>query len=330
MSVNPNIWPIYSFVQDSSVTDSNAIYPDAEINLPLSSWNNLKCQVQIDGSGPLSFIGGVGGSTSLIYLTPVDPDWTCTYNVESLGVTTPHFPSHTHHPVIYDLAAIYDTGAASPYVYIYFNLPNDGGDMDTTTTANNTISVPIGSCFKFALVWDVISPLGTHIARYYYGCTNLFRRIPADSSYTSVVSFSNLSDAFGYHNSGPIAIQPVNAIELPVYLRDPELASEQKIYTRSDGSNQVLYQRKDEVYTLETDTMPYLWHKALDIALSHDSVSIQSPNTTAFDPLNAATQFVKKENYQIEYNKAPFSNRGKGTCKLTNADPIHLINNNCA
>jgi hypothetical protein len=108
------------------------------------------------------------------------------------------------------------------------------------------------------------------------------------------------------------------------------MENEQKVYTRSDGSILKLYERKEEVYTLETDLLPYAWHKALDIALSHDNVIITNPNAASFDPLNTATQFVKKDNYEIEYNQAPLSALGKGTCKLSNASPIHLINNNCS
>jgi hypothetical protein len=108
------------------------------------------------------------------------------------------------------------------------------------------------------------------------------------------------------------------------------MENDQKVYTRSDGTIVKLFERKEEAYTLETDLIPYAWHKALDIALSHDTVTIANPNASSFDPVNTATQFIKKDNYEIEYMKAPFTSYGKGFCKLLNADPIHLINNNCA
>jgi hypothetical protein len=332
MSVLPNIWPKYSFVQDSAVVTSNGIYPDKALNLPLSSWANLKCQVQVDGTEPLLILGAGPGSYSEIYLTPVAPDFPCSYDIESL--LSGGF-SHTHHGAIVDLFGIYDTGT-SPYLYLYFDFPNDGGNMDDMTTGNNTIAVPVGSCFKFALVWDVYDSSHVHVWRFYYGCTNLFRRTAPGDSYTSVIAYANAtgsglsdpSDAFDFHYTGP-NLTMGNVVELPCYLRDPTMPTSQKIYTRSDGSNVVLYQRKDEQYTLETDLLPYLWHKALDVALSHDYVAIYTPNANAFDPLNTATQFVKKDNYEIEYMKAPFSSLGKGSCKLLNAGPIHLINNNC-
>jgi hypothetical protein len=331
MSVQPNIWPRYSFVQDSGINSAADCYPDPKLCLPLSSWVNLVCQVQVDATNPLALLAFESGSTSNIYLTPVAPDFPCSYNVEtSIGGF-----SNTHYPVIADFFESYDTGSASPYVYIYFDYPMDSGSMDDVTTINNTIAVPPGTCFKFALVWDVLAADSSLLERNYYGCTSLFRRTPIDDPYTSVIAYvnataalTNPSDAFDFHYTGPHTIAP-NRIELPCYLRDPTMPSDQKIYTRSDGSNIVLFQRKDEQYTLETDLLPYSWHKALDIALSHDYVTISTPNAAAFDPLNTATQFIKKDNYEIEYMKAPFSSFGKGTCKLLNADPIHLINNNC-
>ena len=48
MSVAPNIWPRYSFVQDSSTDGAADCYPDPKLCLPLSSWRNLACQVQVD------------------------------------------------------------------------------------------------------------------------------------------------------------------------------------------------------------------------------------------------------------------------------------------
>lgn len=326
MSINPNIWPKYSFVQDSSVSGDTSCYPDPALCLPLSSWNNLSCQVLVDATQPnLVLAASIGGVYSLIYLTPVAPDFACSYDQEFVGTGF----SHVHHPVISDAFGIFDTGPTINSAYIYFDTTYGVGDMDLTTTTNNTISVPMGSCFKFALVWDIYSPTNVLTFRFYFGCTNMFRRTAADDSYTSVVRYVSPSDVFDFHYTGPHITMPYNSIELPLYLRDPVMANDQKVYTKSDGSLVKLYERKEEVYTLETDLLPYAWHKALDVGLSHDSVIITNANAASFDPLNTATQFVKKENYEIEYNKAPLSAFGKGSCKLSNANPIHMINNNC-
>ena len=337
MSVAPNIWPRYSFVQDSGTDAMADCYPDPKLCLPLSSWKNLACQVQVDATVPLSVLAFFSDSYSSIYLTPVAPDFACSYVIESSYGSG---YSHTHFPAIGDYFSIYDT-RTSPYVSLYLELPYGSGNMDDVTTSNNTIAVPIGSCFKFALVWDVYNSAGSLIFRSYYGCTNCFTRTNPNECYTSVLAYTNAevhddnptdlinpSDAFDFHYTGTIT--PYNIVELPFYLRDPTMPTDEKIYTRSDGSNIVLYQRKDEQYTLETDLIPYFWHKNIDIALSHDTVYISNPNASSFDPLNAASRFVRKGNYEIEYMKAPFSSFGKGSCKLLNAEPIHLINNNCS
>jgi hypothetical protein len=324
MSIAPNIWPKYSFVQDSSADAASSAYPDPALCLPLSSWTNLQCQVLIDATDPMLEIAASPGVTSKIYLTPVAPDFPCRYDVEVVGLGF----SHTHHPVVVDFFSIYDTGPTPGSVYVYLDVPNDSGDMNMTTTANNSIAMPVGACFKFALIWDLYTAGGTLAWRNYFGCTNMFRRTAVNDPYTSVLRYTSTGDVFDFHYSSG-TFTPYNSIELPVYLRDPVMENEQKVYTRSDGSLVKLYERKEEVYTLETDLIPYSWHKALDIALSHDVVQITNPNASSFDPLNTATQFVKKENYEIEYNKAPLSAFGKGSCKLSNADAIHLVNNNC-
>jgi hypothetical protein len=279
----------------------------------------------MDGTEPLLLLAANAGATSRIYLSPVATDFIYTGYGGYSGtgsVGTMHL-----HPVISVHSAVYDT-ATSPYLYLYFNAPADGGDMDLTTSANNTIAITVGTCFRFSLVWDVVDTTGVLLYRYFFGCTNSFVRMAADQCYTSVLGYTNAADSFDFHYSGPDVIA-TNYIELPFYLRDPSLPTDQKIYTRSDGSNVVLYQRKDEQYTLETDLLPYTWHRALDVALAHDTVYITSGTSGSFDPLHTATPFVRKENYEIEYMKAPLSAFGKGTCTLLNADPVHLINNNC-
>lgn len=189
-------------------------------------------------------------------------------------------------------------------------------------------TIEVGQCFKLQLIYEHLDGPGGNVLyrQFIDGCTNCFIRTVPDECYTSVISYRNPTDTFGftYFNTSTF-----NIIELPVYLRDPVMENDQKVYTKSDGSVVKLYERKEEKYTLETDLMPYIWHKALDIALSHDTVTITNPNASSFDPVNTATQFVKSDNYQIEYMKAPLSSLGKGTCKLINATPVNLINNNC-
>jgi hypothetical protein len=241
--------------------------------------------------------------------------------------------------------------------------------------------VDMGECFKLMLMYVPINTdSGTRAVgdTVFIGFTNSFQRIDTSACFTSVLTYSNNSNAFDFQY---LWGKP-NVVELPMYLRDPKMENDQKVYTKSDGTLVKLYERKEEVYTLETDLMPYAWHKALDIALSQDNVAIQNNNASNFDPIgtslisavatnvnggtttiaiddetgyeidtipsivtypatggttttvttisaNNAINFIKKESYEIEYQKAPLSALGKGTCKLSNAQPVNLINNNC-
>jgi len=321
----PNQYPPYSFVQDTSIDSASDCYTDPQMYLPLSSWNNLACQVTIpDVSAATSYLSFVPGGYAQMYLAPVPLDFDCTLVFADPDNPTTANPVYHHHAAIYCILAGYSgTGAT-----LNFDYGNDSGDMDLTTATNNIIALPVGTCFKFAIVWDIYTASNVFIFRFYFGCTNAFKRINPNECYTSVLLYNNPSDAFGFQYTG-LPITLYNVVELPMYLRDPVMENDQKVYTKSNGDIVKLYERKEEIFTLETDLIPYRWHKNLDVALSHDTVYINNPNAASFDPLNTAFYFAKKENYAIEYEKAPLSSFGKGTCKLSNATPVSLINNNC-
>ena len=328
-------YPRYSFVQAG--TTQPGCYPDPAACLPLSANTNIRCQVTISGI-PLEY--AFSRLVSEPYLAVVPPDWSCDYMSIYMGKEQPG-----KNPFSNPLSAFVQSSAPQ-----WLTLPtvNEGGtaklffdipvkDFDALTEKNNTFAPAVGECFKLAIVWDYMQPNeGNQYVPYIitervvFGCTNCFIRIDPAECYTSVLTYANPkgNDAFDFDYSTEPGYQ--NVVELPMYLRDPTMQNEQKVYTRSDGSLVKLFERKEEVYELETELMPYVWHKALDVALSHDQIFISNANVASFDPINTATQFVKKENYEIEYMKAPLSSLGKGHCKLSNADPIHLINNNCA
>jgi hypothetical protein len=212
--------------------------------------------------------------------------------------------------------------------------PNDFSDLtvddNTWVPENSGNALSYVSSMRYCVSSRAIKSIPYRIQM---GCTGCFRRITPDSCYTSVLTYSCPDDTFDFTYqipNGSSTITTVNTVELPIYLRDPVMNDDTKVYTRSDGSIVKLYERKEEQYTLETDLMPYTWLKALDIALSHDSVSIINTNAAAYDRINTAQNFQKKENFEIEYQKGPLTALGKGTCKLLNANPVHLYNNNCS
>jgi hypothetical protein len=356
----------FSFVQFEPAPPS-ACYPDPAFCLPMSDpahWQFYLYMTDIN-------YGIYPGLTKILYFAYIVPT-DMAVAPSGLGAYDPYAGSSSTNPV--------------PLIFANHFNPASGGSMTVhyDYAWGNLSGVPVGSCFKLMLTYLPVEIDGsgnfTHTwPMQFIGFTNSFQRINLSTCYTSVLSYSNNSDAFNFQY---LWGKP-NSVELPLYLRDPMMENDQKVYTKSDGTIVKLYERKEEIYMLETDLMPYAWHKALDVALSHDNVSIQNLNAANFDPigttfttttwhsttggvttlqssntvlgtpandptslilpigsttydmevvttLNNAINFIKKENYEIEYQKAPLSALGKGSCKLSNAQAIHLVNNNCA
>ena len=307
------VFPRYSFVQlENSTATAAHCTPDPGFCLPMSDPANVAFHVKfpdIDNyDGNLLYM--------LNYAIPV-PCSSTTITTAMTSSTPLLFGNH-----------YYSTGT-DDYRYVDYHV-----HFDLPVATLDECGVAPGDCFKLLLIYYLVvtdpfhdnaeTTLGPFGGTY----TNCFMRSTgADTCYSSVIKYWNNSDAFDFDYAWGHTF--ASKVELPMYLRDPKMENEQKVYTRSDGFLVKLYERKEETYMLETDLMPYTWHKNLDIALSHDTVTISNANASSFDPLNTATQFVKKENYEIEYNKSPLSSLGKGMCKLSNAQAIHLINNNC-
>ncbi len=313
--------PLYSFIQTAQPATGCTF--DPSFCLPCSDPTNLSFQMTATGVDTDQILDNYT-YVSTFYTVAVPPDATCRTDTQTSGFTSPG--------VIFNQSSDDDfTGATGTIT----------GSFNKVNTATNSYLIPgdtsaqinVGECFKLQFILDVVDGT-TILVRYWLGCSNCLIRINQSECYTSLLGYRNTSDSFGFKyqilgsNIDPYE-NYFNVVELPMYLRDPRMENDQKVYTRSDGTLVKLYERKEEIYMLETDLMPYAWHKSLDIALSHDDVYISNPNAAGFDPFNTATQFAKKENYEIEYQKAPLSSLGKGSCKLSNATPISLINNNC-
>lgn len=309
-------YPRYSFVR--SGTDYGSCYSDTDLCLPISSVNNLKFQLTIaSGEFGLS-IDLTAGDT---FITPVPMDYDCSdHTLPSIGVLSMAHMVHASIPTTDFHGGLTFTALAD----------FDIADIEFDTVAEDGIYwyPAVGECFKFAIVNFKTGNSTLRIL----GCLGCFKRIDVDTCYTSVLTYSNNEDAFDFIYQRSPSPNFVNRVELPIYLRDPTMNDDQKVYTKSDGSIVKLYERKEEVYALETDRLPYTWLKALDVALSHDTISIVCPNTQAFDSVNTATDFVKNGNFEIAYDgsKSGLSAFGKGTCKLSNSTPVHLFNNNCS
>lgn len=338
------LFPRYSFVQDGSLS-AESCYPDPSMCLPISTPANLAFEATGIGS---TLSDRFYPHTASMYFIAVAPDEPCRTDTQTSGVFTPYWP------FIQNSSGLFDGGFSGTLSDAVGGVFNDNNGNDTFDDYNAphvsivtgpsgfpipinhiTYQIAVGQCFKLQCILDIYSN-GSIIKRFFFGCTNCFIRIAENGCYTSLLQYRNDSNAFdfGYlsldQNNNNLLGGFYNSVELPMYLRDPIMNDDSKVYTRSDGSIVKLYERKEEQYTLETDLMPYTWLKALDVALSHDTVTISNPNAAAFDSVNTARSFQKKENFDIEYQKGPLTAFGKGTCKLLNANPVHLYNNNCS
>lgn len=124
-------------------------------------------------------------------------------------------------------------------------------------------------------------------------------------------------------------------IELPFYLKNPQLASEESSYRKSDGSFIKLSERIQEEYVLQTDWIPHDWHRKLKIALSCDTIFVNSPNIRqqAYkipDPFGGlALPIICKDPYQIEWDDSVDRLMAQGSTKVLNAEALSLYNSNC-
>ncbi|MBS1686956.1 MAG: hypothetical protein JSS76_19620 [Bacteroidetes bacterium] len=322
--MNTISFPRYSFVQaqpDPMREDvPTSCYPDPRSCLPISTPVNLAFQITAGDSISPPFFTAYTGSF-YAYAVPVN---------ESIRWTTQTSGTfETHTPFIKSSFRLYNVG----YVTAMF-------DDATYNDSFQAYPIAVGECFKLQFVYDEIySSTQTIHQRYYLGCSTNFIRVPVNECYTTLLQYRNPKDTFdfSYYNPNESTGHEgennlgyyYNKVELPIYLKNPVMNDDTKVYTRSDGTIIKLYERKEEQYLLETDQMPYTWLRALDVALSHDTVLLHNSNLSSFDPINTAIFFQKKENFEIEYQKGPFSAFGKGNCKLLNAQPVHLYNNNC-
>lgn len=192
--------------------------------------------------------------------------------------------------------------------------------------AISNFPIEVGDCFKYLIVQNWVAADSTVMCAVVVGCTNCFIRIAAtDQCFHSVLRYKNEENAY-YFDYETKSFR--NVVMLPFYLKNPQLPIDEKSYRKSDGSYIKLFSRMDEEFELETDYMPYDWHRKLQIALQHDDVIIQNNNK---DQLAAdmPAQFVCTEEYDIEWNAVPYHTVAKANTKVIRASAVNLFNRNC-
>lgn len=200
-----------------------------------------------------------------------------------------------------------------------------------------TEPIQVGECFKLTIWEDIIAEdtEDTVIQRTALACTNCFVKVePNPLCFWSRFSYwcNENSNGFlykvfaGSDRSGEL-ISFTNIGFLPLHLHSPEFPSEEKTYTKSDGSHLKIFEKIDEQLTLETDYFDMRVHKCIKVMLASDNVSILNDY---FNPRESVA-IVCKEAYDIQWQKIgqQVIRLGKATTKVISQTPISLINSNC-
>lgn len=126
----------------------------------------------------------------------------------------------------------------------------------------------------------------------------------------SNIKYSCKEDAFGFvfgktDNDQEMYIQQ----PMPIRLHSPQFKQEDKVYTKRDGEQVVLFANITKEYEGETDYIPMDWHEKILIALSCDEVYINRERVT------------KSGNYEIDHDNYTYSDCGiklmRATFKVT-------------
>lgn len=129
--------------------------------------------------------------------------------------------------------------------------------------------------------------------------------IKEDDAQYAVVKYSCKEPAFGFPFDGTEYVQQL----MPINLHSPQYKQEDKVYTKRNGEQVVLFANITKEYEGETDYIPMEWHEKILVALSCDEVYINGERVT------------KSGNYEIEHDNCTYSDCGiklmRATFKVT-------------
>lgn len=169
------------------------------------------------------------------------------------------------------------------------------GTADGWCDLYNLNDLAIGDCYRL----KVNMSDGTSVY------SNILRREDANKQ-LSVIEYCCKEPAFGFPFSGRKRfVQQL----MPINLHSPQYKQEDKVYTKLNGEQIVLYANITKEYEGETDYIPMEWHEKILIALSCDYVYINGERVT------------KSGNYEIDHDNCTYSDCGiklmRATFKVT-------------
>jgi hypothetical protein len=154
---------------------------------------------------------------------------------------------------------------------------------------------------------ESISYSRTSDYKYYY--SNVLQRQPK-GDYT-VVRYACKEDVFGF----PFTMKDTEGNNtyvqylMPIRLYNPQYKQEDKVYTKRNGEQVVLFASITKEYEGETEYIPMEWHEKILMALSCDEVYMDGERVT------------KNNTYEIDHDNCTYSDCGiklmRATFKVT-------------
>lgn len=173
------------------------------------------------------------------------------------------------------------------------------------------ISVPVDGCFKYALIDNGNFLLAVS--------NNIFKVVP-ESRYSSLIAYSCNESAFDFvYGAGQM-----NQIRLPVSLSKPSFPKTRTVYTRSDGSKQLLSATVNKEYELHTDQADEWFHERLSILLAHDNIVFDCADVSG-----GAFEVLESADYSVEWDEDSNIRHAPGKGKIT-AAKFGYSNSNCS
>lgn len=316
--------PRWSFVQlgDTPIqyTQYDCVY-NPELCLPIRNMSDLRFQMYATVLSPTPAVV-FPRRDWIAYPVPADVD--CDKETFDNGI----IPDLTVRPLratvtpVTDKLGVVGVGSFSIGSGNFEDFPIAGG-----------ATIEVGQCFKFMIyeLWTQSTDTDNIISSTFLGCSNCFIRVD-EQCFFSQVQYDNDENNYDfYYNKEGTDLNNPNRVLLPLYLHSPQLPSEESSYRKSDGTYIKLSERIEETVELETDNIPMQWHRKLKVALSHDTVSIFSPNyvQTVSPSGSSFSSVISKEPYEIEEADPTLTILRKGKTKLTISSALSLTNSNC-
>lgn len=308
--------PNINVSEHSFVTFGNAPYQNNcaydKVNcLPVLDLSDVQFQMNVDvsiggqyGNFPTPILGDGITSGTQLYLAPCED---CT--IPEIIATSADFGN---------FVAKLDTWNSVPGTEIYVNGYINWIGLWNYVTANYAV----GDCFRICLCKR--EPAEGGIGEWVdtvLGCMDGCFQYVDDECYTSLLQFKSSNNEFCFYYSQDENY--LQSIRLPMYLRDVQFPSTSTGYQKSDGTWVKLSERIQEEWTLTTDWMEARIHKALKIALAHDTTFI-------LGNMGIADQMTAQNNYSIQWeSKTKPYPLAKGSVKLNKTINTCSVNTNC-